>query len=101
MYQSQKCDGCREIYARRNPPQDPPCEICRELPEQENEDAERIFFLVRDQFIMGMNGPISISHEAIHEAMRLYRIKNRRDCFEKVLILSRWWIEKIREKNEG
>ena len=48
---------------------------------------------------MGMNGPVDVNHQAIHEAMRLYKIKKRRECFEKVTILARWWINKISEKN--
>jgi hypothetical protein len=70
------------------------------LPGVENEDAIRIFFLVRYQLIMGMNGPVDVNHLAIYEAMKLYRIKNRRECFEKVLILARWWIEKMTNKGE-
>lgn len=46
---------------------------------------------------MNMNGAVTINHQAIHEAMKLYKIKNRKECFEKVLILSRWWIDKMRE----
>ena len=88
------------IYAERNPPEDPPCEDCRIPPLDENEDAISIFFMVQHQFIMGFNGPVSINHNAIHEAMRLYKVKNQRECFEKVLTLSRWWIGKIMEKNE-
>jgi len=49
---------------------------------------------------MASNGPVSIDQQAIHEAMRLYKIKNRQKCFEKILTLSRWWIGKITEKNE-
>lgn len=47
---------------------------------------------------MGVNGPVDINHQAIHEAMRLYRIKNRRRCFEKVIALSKWWIGVITNK---
>jgi hypothetical protein len=93
------CNGCREIYQERKPPEEPPCETCKELPIKESEDAVRIFFLVRSQLIMGMNGPVSINHQAIHEAMKLYKIKNRRECFEKVLILSKWWINKVMNKD--
>jgi len=52
---------------------------------------------------MGYNGPIAINQTAIHEAMKLYNIKNRIQCFNKVLILGNWWIEKVKEgsKNES
>jgi hypothetical protein len=49
---------------------------------------------------MSVNGPIEINHQAIHEAMRLYRIEKRRECFEKVIILSRWWIGEITKKGK-
>ena len=86
------------IYLERELPEKPPCEICRIIPFIENEDALNIFFVTQYQFIMGFNGPIDINQLAIHEAMKLYNIKNRKECFEKVMILSRWWIEKIINK---
>jgi len=49
---------------------------------------------------MGMNGPVDVSQQAIHEAMKLYKIKNCRECFEKVLILSKWWIEQMTKKGD-
>jgi hypothetical protein len=94
------CDGCREIYRQKDVAAGPPCDTCREEPLEENDDALRIFFLVKDQVIMGMSGPVAINHQAVHEAMRLYRIRNRRECFEKVLTLSRWWIGEMREKGD-
>ncbi len=99
--QAPKCDGCRELYHGRTPSEEPPCETCRELPLGENEDALRVFFVVQNQLIMGFNGPVEINQQAIHEAMRLYRIRNRRECFEKVLTLSRWWINRMSEKHES
>jgi len=44
---------------------------------------------------MGTNGPIDINQIPIHKAMKLYKIKNRKECFEKVLKLNNWWIERI------
>jgi hypothetical protein len=88
------------MYHGRIPPEEPPCETCRELPLKENEDALRIFYVVSNQFIMGFNGPVEICHQAIHEAMKLYRIRNRKECFEKVLTLSRWWIGEMTNKGE-
>ena len=84
------------MYEHRNPPEKPPCETCREEALEENSDALRIFFLIRYQLIMNsMGGAVDIRHEAIHRAMELYRIENRQRCFEKVLTLSRWWLEKL------
>jgi len=83
------------MYAERNPPGDPPCATCKESAEEENKDALKIFFLVRNQLIMGQGGPIEINHQAIHSAMELYQIRNRRDCFEKVIKLSEYWINEV------
>ena len=47
---------------------------------------------------MGNSGPIDINHQAIHEAMKLYRIKNKQQCFEKILFMSQEWLNRIRKK---
>ena len=44
-----------------------------------------------------MNGPIAIDQNAIHNAMELYEIENRQQCFEKVLILSKHFISKMNQ----
>ena len=74
---------------------------------------------------MGFNGPVSINQLAIHKAMELYCVSTleladqmkkdiredkeelareslrakllKQDCFEKVVRLGRWWIERQRE----
>lgn len=89
------CDGCRAMYAGRTPPGEPPCTTCRESPEEENEDALKIFFLVRNQLIMASNDPIDINHLAVHAAMDLYQVQNRRECFEKVINLAGYWIREL------
>jgi len=45
---------------------------------------------------MGPGGAIAINQTAIHDAMKLYDIRDRKDCFEKLLILGAWWIERLR-----
>ena len=69
-------------------------------PLSDNEDAWKIFNIVRYQLIAGQAGVIDINHMAVHEAMRLYRIKDRRKCFEKVLSLARWWVAKLNKKGD-
>jgi len=49
---------------------------------------------------MGTQGPIAINQLAVHEAMNLYCIRDRKECFEKVLKLSSYFIEKMRLANE-
>lgn len=93
------CDACRENYGERIPPEEPPCETCKPVSLEENANAINIFFLVRTQLIINTDGyPIDIIHQAIHEAIKLYEIKNKKECFEKVLKMSIIWIKKMREK---
>lgn len=66
----------------------------------ENEDAERIYFVVCDQYIMSQGGPMSLNQVAIHEAMRLYKVVDKKGCFEKVVSLGRHIIAKEAEKAE-
>jgi len=50
----------------------------------ENYDAWKIYSIVSGQLIMGPGGPVDINHDAIHRAMDLYGIENKRGCFEQV-----------------
>lgn len=91
-------DGkCETMYKKRTPPELPPCGTCLIKPMTRNVDAIRIFMVVRDQLIISANGPVGLNHVAVHQAMELYNIKNRKDCFERVLNLGYWWIERNRE----
>ena len=47
---------------------------------------------------MGFDGPIDINHLAIHEAMRLGKVKDPEECYEEVLVLANYWLKKQREK---
>lgn len=67
---------------------------------EENADAVQIYLVCQNQLIMSMSGPVDINHLAIHAAMRLYRIKDRRTCFEKVIKLSNHFMAKYRESKE-
>jgi hypothetical protein len=58
----------------------------------------QIYIVVQDQLIVGMNGPIGLNQQTIHEAMRLYGIENKRDCFEKVLRLGRHFVKEQHEE---
>lgn len=89
------------MYENRNPPEQPPCDTCRVDPVKENEEALRVFFMVQDQYIMSEGGPVAINHLAIHEAMRLLKIKDRLKCFNKVCKLSRWWLEQVQERRDN
>lgn len=62
---------------------------------EENEEAAGIYMIVQNQYIMGAGGPVALNQLAVHEAMRLYKVQNHRECFEKVLALAAHCIEKI------
>jgi len=88
---------------------DPPCDICRKFFErksvkpicggfkcgkgkvepllEENKEAIFIFSKVLNQAIFaGVDGaPIDLNFQSVDFIMRLYRIENKLDCFEKVL----------------
>jgi hypothetical protein len=77
------------------------CKIC--LPDclPENQDAEKIYLIVRDQYIMSsMGGPVAINQMAIHRAMDLYDIEFRQDCFEKVVNVGRKFLQEYNEKQK-
>lgn len=46
---------------------------------------------------MTESGPLDIMHEPVHGNMKLYEIKNKKECFEKVLKMSRIWLEEMRK----
>lgn len=73
------------------------CKKC--IPEllSENTDAEQIYLTVQDQLIVGMGGAIALNQIAIHKAMDLFEIEYKRDCFEKVVMLSRHFIGKEKD----
>ena len=50
---------------------------------------------------MGMGGPVSFCQTAIHGAMELYNVKNKKRCFEKLLTLESWWLKRIKENADS
>jgi len=67
----------------------------------ENEDAEKIYFIVQDQYILGMGGPVAINQVAIHMAIDMYDIDDPVGTFEKVVTLCRYFISKDNEKAQA
>jgi len=64
----------------------------------ENADAVSIYLRCRGQLIFapqGMGGatPVDINHMPIHEAMRLFRVRDPKGCFDKVLLLAREFMD--------
>jgi len=88
------------MYQNRTPPEDPPCETCKVEIMPGNAEAHMIFSVCRYQLIMGMSGPVDMDHGAIHEAMRLYGVRDQRKCFGKMLLLARWWVGHLNKKDD-
>jgi len=81
---------------------EPPCSECWVDLLPANADAQKIFYLIRYQLIMGPANAIDIMHTAVRDAIRDYRIADPVGCFEKVIALCRqWWIPKLNEKREA
>jgi len=67
---------------------------------EENEAALTLYSIVQNQWIMGGGGPVDINHLAVWEAIDRYRVKDAPGTFRKILVLSRWMIDRINEKRE-
>jgi len=64
----------------------------------ENLDAWKIYTICSGQLIVGPGGPVDLDHNAIHRAMELYNIKDRKTCFEQVTKLGRYIISQQHEE---
>lgn len=82
------------MYAERNPPEIPPCtegiaatnwEPCRIELQKENEDAARIYQIVRGQVLTVGDQVIDLNHLAVWAAIDGYGIKNRTRVFEQII----------------
>lgn len=80
------CPACRDLYGRRNPPQEPPCDECKVDLAEENFDAARIYHIVKRQVrTAGGSGEIiDLDHAAVKFVMDIYSIKNQQKTFEKI-----------------
>lgn len=79
------CDQCRAARAKRNPPEEPPCDECWVDLMPENREAAEIYMMTRGQIISaGMGQVIDISIPAVKIVMDLYEIRNQKKCLAKV-----------------
>ena len=92
LFSKPPCDRCKILKGNKFDQED--CKECLPDALPENEDAIKIYSLVHNQFIMGPRGPISLNHEPIHRAMELYEVEDKQGCFEKILKLSYYFMEK-------
>lgn len=75
------CERCRAIFSSRKPPEEPDCESCRVELKAENEEAARIYQIVRGQKLSTGD----LNHLAVWAAIDGYGIRNRVGTFEKVM----------------
>lgn len=73
------------MYARRDPPEDPPCGSCREVLLPENDDAGEVFSMVRNQVISIGESVVDINHIAVDAAIQRLGVENASACFHKVV----------------
>lgn len=93
------CEDCELLKEMANKPTE--CNEC--LPElmPENIEAWRIYSVISGQLIVGPAGPIDIDQNALHKAMELYDIEDKRDCFERVCTLARHMLKVHWEKRKA
>ena len=81
------------MYAERTPPGTPPCESCRVVLREENEDVATTYMIARRQYITAENGRIvDISIPAIKVVMELYGIRNQKECLARVMRLFHFFL---------
>jgi hypothetical protein len=87
--QSSQCPICERLYAERTPPGTPPCESCRVELREENAEAAMVYMSTRRQIITMFNGEydkeIDLNYVALISVMDLFGVKNKRECFKKVV----------------
>jgi len=88
-----RCDQCRQMHSERKPPGTPKCELgesCRVELRGDNEDAARIFQMIRRQTLFFFNGEvdkeIDLNHVALWSLIDHWPKKiNAYETFQKVL----------------
>lgn len=87
MRKKPSCDVCERINSKAG--RETPCKDCLPPLYEENRDAVKIYMLVQDQVrISPMGGIVGLDHNAVHAALELYEIADRRRVFEQVLQLA-------------
>ena len=98
-----KCDQCIQAYGERNPPQEPPCDICKVELMDKNKAAESVYYLTRRQYVTADQGQVvDISVPAVKIVMGWLKIPPEKEleCFLKVKSVFNA-VESERRKNES
>jgi ribosomal protein L37AE/L43A len=99
---SSDCPGCRDMYAERHPPGEPPCDVCRVVLAEENFDAARIYHICKRQVrTAGGSGEIiDLDYTAVKHVMDLYEVRDQRETFEKITRTFHFFLAE-RQKERG
>ena len=77
------CEVCRVL--RKLEGREPDCDNCLPPLLPDNEDVVRVFNVVQGQVVTAGQGKVvDINHAAIHHAIRIYKVVDKKDCFERV-----------------
>jgi hypothetical protein len=68
---------------------------------QENEDAVMLYSIVQNQWLMGPGGPVDINHLAVWEVIDRHKVADPIGTFRKIVVLSRWMLDRINERKES
>jgi hypothetical protein len=77
---------------------EPPCDTCRPITMPENEAAIMLYSIVQNQWIMGPGGPVDINHLPVWEVIDRHRISDPTGTFRKIIVLSRWMLDRINDQ---
>jgi len=74
------------LYAAKNKPT--PCWKCLEPLDPNNTIPLKIYLMIRDQHIMGMNGPVDLNQLAAHPWLDIFKVDNsdREWCLHLVMV---------------
>lgn len=86
-----RCDQCREMWRERNKrgiEGEPPCESCKVILQEENQEAAEIYMMTRGQIISAEIGggelAVYLSIPAVESAMRIRGVKDQWECLGRV-----------------
>lgn len=98
----QSCKDCRAAYEAHNRPgpgrknrnrpvekKDPPCGTCRPEILPDNDEAVSVYLRCSDQWRVAPSGlRMGLEAGSVESVMRLMRVRERLECFDKVRLIS-------------
>ena len=82
---SPTCEACRVIYGNKSPVEDPPCNSCRPVLEEDSRGIVDVYFMTRGQIITaGMGTVVDINIPAVKIVMDLLGVEDQKECLTEV-----------------